>query len=182
MLPEKVDPRPFFELLYDHQSQDFKKARRNIMIFSSVVISSWILGQEIAIGKWLNQNNGEVDIFRSYIIFLVLLVYWWVMYEIYRNRDKKIQTRKIEIVQSEIRELERLRENFKRRKASSTNDSDRGILGADISKIEGLLRQHEESEEKNRSALKWASIVESIELWIPRIVSGISVCYLACQV
>jgi len=109
-----IDTKSFHELLYDHQSQDFKKSRRNLMVIAFIIISVWLLGLDLEnlkiFGLNLDRTPGKGKIPW---IGIILISYWWIMFEIYRKRDKDIHVLHQKLVRTKINDLEvERRENF----------------------------------------------------------------------
>lgn len=104
---ELFDAKSLHKLLYDHQSEDFKKSRRNLMVITFIIISVGVLGIDLTklniLGLKLSEIHNPGDI---YWVGIILIVYWWIMFEIYRERDKNIHSLHRDIVIKKIGDLE----------------------------------------------------------------------------
>lgn len=101
------DAKSLHKLLYDHQSQDFKKSRRNLMVIAFIVLSVGFLGLELPNLNVFGLTLKNIpDPNRIHWIGIILIGYWYMMFEFYRKRDKDIHTLNHEIIHNEINDLE----------------------------------------------------------------------------
>jgi len=180
------DANSLHELLYDHQSQDFKKSRRNLMVITFIVISVWFLGLDLTklnvFGLKLENISSPIKI---HFVGIILIGYWWAMFEFYRIRDKEIQVRRQDIVYKNIaeikKELPKLEAKYQELVAySPVKETERdkwelkGNLYYEIQGRRDAINLVNRLNDQNKPALNWALRVEKIELAIPRLFAILS--------
>ncbi len=178
---ELFDPKSLHQLLYDHQSQDFKKSRRNLMVITFIILSVGFLGLDLAnvkiFGLSLDEASNKSNIS---LLGISLIIYWWWMFEFYRSRDKEIHIRHQDIVLRKINllknETPKLREDYE---YITGRSPDTPIPPDDPINIRSLLQEIKDREyaislfneltNLNKSALKLVLDVEKFELYLPRV-------------
>lgn len=174
-----VDAKSFHELLYDHQSQDFKKSRRNLMVIAFIIISISLMGHDIqdlqVFSLNLKNTSSKITI---HWIGIALLAYWWFMFELYRNRDKKIRNRReilthqeIEALDNELTDNEDDLQEHPEYYERLDNLQERNDKTNKIRAIKNALKYFKNLEKWNKPTLNLVLKVEFIELLIPRMIS-----------
>ncbi len=201
------DAKSLHELLYDHQSEDFKKSRRNLMVITFIIISAGVLGVDLTKLNILGLKLREIPNPSSiYLVGIVLIGYWLIMFEVYRKRDKNIHSLHNDIVIKTIRDLEDeipiLEEEYNNfvyppstHLPTSTHLSSSEERRIDVESgaeyKSGLYQQIQDrkyaailfknSMVKNQPTLKWVLKVEEFEIKFPRALAylSMSICVLS---
>lgn len=199
------DEKTLHELLYDHQSEDFKKSRRNLMVITFIIISVGVLGIDLKNLNILGLKLSEIpNPSIIYLVGIILIDYWWIMFEIYRKRDKDIHSLHHDIIIKKIRDLENkipiLEEEYNNfvyppstHLPPSTNLSsseERRVTVESGAEYKSNLYQKiqdrmyaailfKNSMVKNQPTLKWVLNVEEFEIKFPRALAFLSMCVLS---
>lgn len=180
------DAKSLHELLYDHQSEDFKKSRRNLMVITFIIISVGVLGIDLTNLNILGLKLSEIPNPRIiYLVGIILIVYWLIMFEIYRKRDKDIHSLHHHIVINQIIDLKNEIPVLEGKLQEADADVAGGVMNPDAYRVRRELLQQiqdreyavqlfKEMNDRNKPALKWVLNVEEFELKFPRALAYLS--------
>ncbi len=176
---KEIDKRLFLELLQDYRSEDYKKARRNLMSVPIIIVLSQVLNLDFnkitVVGLPIGENT---NLFYLHGLGFVLLIYWIVLFSFHRVKDKKLQETRKHILDSQVNhyrgllfEVSKLKE-----KHGLTPGSYYANVEADVTP---LIKEFDNQEEKTKGTKFWFKWTDLIEFCVPILLTFYSLAYFA---
>ncbi len=106
----EIDESKLLDLLYDYHSEDGRRTRRNLSVFSLTIIIPSLLGLDLSDLAVLGLSLKESDPSILLLIAVVLIGYVFMMVIILTIRDNEIQRERRVQAEKQIEDIRKLRD------------------------------------------------------------------------
>jgi len=101
----KENEKEYLDLLYDYQSDETKKTRRNLTVASFVVVALHLIGKKLSDTRFFWTDLEGSDQRWLLGIAAAVLVYWVAMGILYALRDKQLHNERKRLLDAHIKDL-----------------------------------------------------------------------------
>lgn len=105
-LPEWFE-KEYVELLYDHRSDETKKARRNLTVGSFLVVGVYVVGISLTEMKFIGADLSQGNALRIVSLAIALIIYLFIGFAVYSLRDWGLRQERRRRVDDAIDRLEK---------------------------------------------------------------------------
>lgn len=167
-MADPIDEKEVLELLLDHQSDDLKKARRNLMVVSLAVVLVYMLDLKLTdlkvFGLDLSKGNASMLLWAG----ILVVGYWLFMMHMYIRRDDRIYNERLGIFEKRI---ERYRDRASVLEEKVQNFPAPTEFKHELSDLEAILGAYDTQINRTKVASFLVTACRSIEYLVPVIMA-----------
>lgn len=101
----KENEKEYLDLLYDYQSDETKKTRRNLTVSSFVVVALHLIGKKLSDARFFWTHLEDSDQRWLLGIAAAVLIYWVAMGVLYVLRDKQLHNERKRLLDAHVKDL-----------------------------------------------------------------------------
>ncbi len=158
----EIDESKLLDLLYDYHSEDGRRTRRNLSVFSLTIIIPSLLGLDLSDLAVLGLSLKESDPSILLLIAVGLIGYVFMMVIILTIRDNEIQRERRVQAEKQIEDIRKLRD----RKLSIREDLAPEIR-QQVNQMDSALDRVAAYQERTRKASRYVFSIGVLTMYIP---------------
>lgn len=184
-MADNYDKKAFVDLLLlPYQSDETKKARRNLSVTSAAVIALKIVNVDISGGllSFLRMSEERQAAGQDAVLWLavVLIVYWMVMFYFHRKHDAEIQRERAVLIDDAV---QRARDEIQQSiDQIQVNSEAQPLTIPELPHIQNakqIVKAYDAQKARTERAARYGILLEDIQSCVPHVLALVALALLA---